>query len=96
MIEGMTAKDRHHRWSLSEVYQCIFHKLKKVKRMRSLSENKFDSSGLTTASMTSTKGVIGSKKLYEMIIVKLLRQRAYSFLLIKLFRTVTVGLRFNS
>jgi len=37
MIEGMTAKDRYMRWTINDVYQCIFSKLKKVKRLRSLS-----------------------------------------------------------
>jgi hypothetical protein len=37
MVEGMVTKDRHQRWTLTDVYQCIFTKLKKVKRMRSLS-----------------------------------------------------------
>ena len=37
MIEGMTNKDRYQRWTITDVYQCIFSKLKKVKRLRSLS-----------------------------------------------------------
>ncbi len=37
MIQGMVAKDRYQRWLLTDIYQCLFSKLKKVKRLRSRS-----------------------------------------------------------
>jgi hypothetical protein len=92
MIEGMMTKDRYQRWTISDVYQCTFSKLKKVKRLRSLSEN------IVTSRMThqqSTTGTTSNYQLVSDILHKVLQQRNMSMLLVWLFKTV-VEVKLNS
>ena len=96
MIYGMLTKDRHRRLSINEVYKCIFSKLGKVKRMRSLSENNINTSRLSNTSMSSTKSQFGSNKLYYEIILKLMRQRNMSLFLVRLFRTIAACVKLKS
>ena len=92
----MLTKDRHRRLSINEVYKCIFSKLGKVKRMRSLSENNINTSRLSNTSMSSTKSQFGSNKLYYEIILKLMRQRNMSLFLVRLFRTIAACVKLNN
>ena len=94
MIEGMTIKDRYQRWTITDVYQCIFSKLKKVKRLRSLSQN-IGSSRMTSMSLRSSNPQINTKAMSQ-ISLKILQQRAMSLMLIKLFKTISVTLQLNT
>ena len=97
MIESMIAKERHRRLSLNEVYKCLFSKLKKIQRMRSLSQNNLGFSQISNnTSLSVRKSQFGSKKLYNEILMKLMRQRNMSWFLVKLFRSITIFIRFNS
>ena len=55
MIERMLEKDRELRATLNDVYHCFFSRLKKVKRMRSLSESTLGTSMLSRASSLSRR-----------------------------------------
>lgn len=46
--------------------------------------------------MSSGKSQFGSKKLYNEILLKLMRQRSMSWLLIRLFRIITTFIKLNS
>lgn len=95
MIKGMVAKDRFQRYTLTDVYQTLFSKLKKVRRMRSRSESLLGSQ-MTEASLASSKFMNKNNKLISDILLKIMQQRNMSLLLVRLFRTVTVVLKFNS
>lgn len=95
MIRGMTARDRYQRYTISDVYQCLFSKLKKVKRLRSRSES-LGGSRITEHSLSSSKTLSKHNKMLEDFILKILQQRNMSLLLVRVFRTVTVMLKFNS
>lgn len=83
-------KDRNARITLKEIYQTIFKKKRKVKRLRSLSA--MESSIYSSRSLSSTKSAFGSKKSYEEIILKILKIRNQSWFLIKLFKACAVDL----
>jgi hypothetical protein len=70
------------------VYQALFSKVRKAKRMKSLSESNMYSSKMSSKSLSVSKSQFGSKKAYADIVLKILRQRNFSWLLIKLFARV--------
>jgi hypothetical protein len=102
LIDKMVRKDRQDRLSISEVYQSLFSKVRKVKRMQSLSESNLQTSNLSRMSTSSShrsvmgKSQFGSKKTYAEILLKVLRFRNMSYLLLKMFSRVAVDIKLNS
>lgn len=91
----MTSKDRSERASLNEVYLSLFPSKKKVKRLRSLSLSGMQNSHMSSSSVSSSKSQFGSKQIYTEILMKILRHRNISWLLIKIFKRV-MEIKLNS
>jgi hypothetical protein len=74
--------------TLNEVYQWMFPNKKKVRRLRSLSESMGNSRLSRASSLSSSKSQFGNKQAYAEILMKILRHRSMSWLLLRLFRRV--------